>query len=159
MEEKVEISTEEKKQAYKDLMKYRQSKNCEATIEEVKEEAAELYEAILKELKTRKKPELVKSELDKTTEYVTFLTWLSGSIDESEGGKIVLRELAGMIERAMNNIEIRVETGFDSPRYTKLDMLKALRAEYMCIDQTIDHIIGKYAEEKKEEESLHPYEE
>lgn len=159
--EKVEIEAPvaDNKQKYKDLMKYRTSKNCVKMIEDSKFIADGLYKAMYEELKKRKKPELISSELDRTFNYAKFLDHLIENIDSSEGGKIVKEELLAMKEKAMSNVEIKVALGFDAPMFTKLDMIKAERAEFACVDQTIDHIVSKYAEVKKEEAALHPYDE
>jgi hypothetical protein len=106
----------------------------------------------------REKTELIKSKLDHLVEYTTFLAEIYEQIDESAGGKIVKKHINSDIELANNNVEIRVEDFWDAPIYSKADMLKMKRSEYMTIEAKVAEYSNAYTEVKEEKvKEMHPY--
>jgi hypothetical protein len=80
-------------------------------------------------------------------------------IDESTGGKIFKTELERQIGACNSHIDLKVEVGFDAPIYSKADMLKAKRGNYINIDKKLQEFISKYAPKDDKKVDLDPYEE
>ena len=116
-------------------------------------------EEIKTEIETREKPELVKSELDKVVIYKEFITGLLEEIDNSAGGKIFKKELERQVGACDSHIELKVEVGFDAPIYSKADMMKADRGNWINIDKKLQEFISKYAPKDDKKVDLDPYEE
>ena len=51
----------------------------------------------------------------------------------------------------MNQVEKKVQVGFDIAMYSKMDMLKLERAEYECIEDTINSIKDTFNVKEDEE--------
>lgn len=155
-----ELSLEDKKGIYKNLQIYINSKDYEDLISWGKEKWDALLEKIRKEVRERKKTELLKSKLDHLINHIEFLEEVKTRIDDTEWGRIVKQHLDTDIKRANDNIEIRVEELWDAPIYSKADMLKMDRAYYMTINEKINEYCNVYLPQKEQtQESMHPYEE
>lgn len=157
--ETTELSQDETKKIYKDLMHYRISENFKEICEEGTKTAVKLLTDIQNELKRRKKIEMEYSELNKLNTYINFYAGILEKVDDSEGGKKFKEELEKQINNGLSHVYNKVEIGFDTPMFTKLDLMKVLRTVNMTIDKKLDEIINEYTPKKDEETTLHPYEE
>jgi len=158
-EAEIEVSHDETKKIYKDLVKYSISESFQTILENGNKTGKDLLEFIKEEFKTRDKPELVKSELDKVVIYKEFITGLIEEIDNSVGGKIFKKELERQLGVCDSHIELKVEVGFDAPIYSKADMMKADRGNWINIDKKLQEFISKYAPKDDKKVDLDPYEE
>ena len=94
-----EKSEHEKREAYKAMMKWRVSKDCQKIIERHAKEAGKALEAVKNELSGRKKIELQFSELTKLNSFCNLVTNLANGIDESEGGKKLKEHFLEQVQR------------------------------------------------------------
>ena len=59
----------------------------------------------------------------------------------------------------LTHLYTKADIGFDVPAFTELDMLKKLRNLNVTLERRFDETISLHAPEKREDASLHPYEE
>lgn len=154
-----ELSQDEIKKIYKDLMHYRLSDNFKEICEEGNKAGEKLLEDIQKEFKTRKLPKMEYSEANKLNVYINFYSGVLERVDDSEGGKKFKEEINKQIQNGLSHLYNKVEIGFDAPMFTKLDLLKVLRTTNLTIDKKLDEIINEFTPKQEEETSNHPYEE
>lgn len=154
----IELSQEELKKIYKDLVKYSLSDSFKAILDKWNKKGEEILSEIKKEIETRAKLELVKSELDKVVIYKDFLLELIKLLDESAGAKKFKEELIEQVERCNSHIELKVEVGFDAPIYSLADILKAERGNWINIDKKLQEFISKYAPKDENKVDLDPFE-
>ena len=159
-EQKALKEKQENKENFKAIQKYILSDDYKKLLWYGKEKADNLVKDIERELKTRKKAELIYSEVDDLVEYNKFLADVLKQIDNSEWWIVLKNEILKEIETVNSNIYIKVDKDnfFDAPRFTKLDAIKTKRNLYMTIDMKISTYSNRYAEiEEQEQEDKHPY--
>lgn len=154
-----ELNQEQKKNIYKQLVRYKSSKNYTDLITDGKSAAEWYLQAIKEEFANRSEIKLEYSDVTKLWAYIKFVQDLISKIDDSEAGKIIKETLQQQVNNAETHFYNKVEIGFDAPSYTKLDSLKELRNMNLTIERRIDEVINSYMPDAKDDESLHPYEE
>lgn len=68
-------------------------------------------------------------------------------------------ELKEQVERGQSHVYGKVEIGFDTPMYTKFDMIKNLFNAHMTVGRKLTEVISLYEPKREEQRDSHPYEE
>ena len=147
------------KAKYKALRFFQVSKEWVSLVEAYNMKAIALLGEVKKNIETRKKADISFTELDKLLSYIKFIEQLISLLPTSEGGEIFKKELQEQIERGLSHVYGKVEVGFDTPMYSKADMIKNEYNAALTIGRKLEEIISQYEPKKEESSSLHPYEE
>lgn len=148
------------KNKYKQLTKFAVSKEWEGMVKAYEIKASVIMQDIKKEFDTRKKAVVTNTECEKLNDYIEFIKKLSDALPKDiEGAVIFAEELKEQIERGQSHVYAKVEIGFDTPMYTKLDMMKNQFNAHMTVGHKLTEVVSLYEPKKGEAVSLHPYEE
>ena len=80
-----------------------------------------------------------------------FYTELIKDIGTNKKALYVVDWLKHYQSKCMDQVEKKVQVGFDIAMYSKMDMLKLERAEYECIEDTINSIKDTFNVKEDEE--------
>lgn len=148
------------KNKYKQLTKFAVSKEWEGMVKAYEIKASVIMQDIKKEFDTRKKAVVTNTECEKLNDYIEFIKKLSDALPKDiEGAVIFAEELKEQIERGQSHVYAKVEIGFDTPMYTKLDMMKNQFNAHMTVGRKLTEVVSLYEPKREEQRDSHPYEE
>lgn len=149
---------DERKEKFKKINKYIQSKSYEKLCKYFREKWEALTETIRESLLVRQEAKTIKSQLDRDIVFKNFLSEVKEQFWNSEWEEVLKNDFQESINNVETHIFNKIEELYDAPVYTEIDILKQIRIDYLCIDQRIERILASYADRKEEKQSLHPYE-
>lgn len=148
------------KNKYKLLSKFAVSKEWEWIVKAYEIQAGILSKEAANEFATRKKAVVTNTECEKLNAYIEFLKKLSDALPKDvEGAQVFADELQIQVERGQSHVYGKVEIGFDTPMYTKFDMMKNLVNAHLTISRKLSEVISLYEPNREERRDSHPYEE
>lgn len=157
-QEKEEALLLERKETFNKLTKYLQSDEYKELCEYFTKKWNALDSQIIKLVKERKETKWEKSELDKMVEFWDYLDEVLEKLWWTEWELIMKADLLRDKESVNSHILNKVEELFDMPVYSKADLLKQKRIDYLLLWKRIEGKVNSYADLKEEKQDLHPYE-
>lgn len=158
-EQKQLLETQERKEKYKKLQHFLNSKEFDKITKYFENKWKEIETQIIESIKTRKEAKVVKSELDKNYQFYNFQNELIEQLWESEWEKILKEDLKSNSENTFTHCLNKIEELYDAPVYSELDLLKQLRIDYIMVWERFRRMSAFYLDTKDIEDNANPYEE
>ena len=156
-----QLETDVNKDKFKTLRWYLDSKEYNQTIEFFTGKIEDVDVLIKKEIELRRnlnnETKAIKSELDKSILFYDFQLEIIEQLGDTEAEKILKDDLIENADNTTTHIYNKIEEMYDIPTYSKLDILKQMRIDYIMIGERLQRMVWFYAQEKDSIKNPNPY--